>query len=184
MKEIEVKARVRDKEAFLAALKERGIELGEPIEQRDIVFAEDISRFKEFTPNVNFLRIRNQNGQHLFTLKRSEVNETESTEHETEVSKPEEVIAIIKLLGFEEAVRIHKVRRKAKYQDFEICLDDIEHLGLFVEVEKLVESGDIEAIQNELFSFLETLGISRADQVTQGYDTLMRLHDESQVASK
>lgn len=177
MKEIEVKARLTNKPALLRALAKLNIVLGEPIVQNDIVFAQDVTTFQHFSPGVNFLRLRTQNEKTILTLKKSEFNETESTEHETEVGNPEETKLLIAELGFSEAVRISKVRRKAKYQDMEICLDEVAGLGDFIEVEKLLEQGDTLAIQAELFTFLQTLGVQESDRVNQGYDTLMFIHN-------
>ena len=67
---------------------------------------------------------------------------------------------------------IHHVRKKAKYNDMEICIDAVEQLGSFIEVEKLSE-GDSLQIQEQLFTFLESLGVTKEDQVIKGYDTLM-----------
>jgi len=52
-----------------------------------------------------------------------------------------------------------------------ICLDEVEGLGSFIEVEK-TSAEDGEAIQEELFNFLESLGVKREDRVFKGYDTL------------
>ena len=48
-------------------------------------------------------------------------------------------------------------------------------LGTFVEVEKITEDVEAEAVQNELFEFLETLGVKKEDRIVQGYDTLFYL---------
>jgi len=175
MKEIEVKAVVRDKDQLIAKLTQLGVALGESVVQDDIVFAEDVASFTKFIPNANFLRLRTQGGQTILTYKRSEANELSSTEHETVISNPDEMTAIIQQLGFMEAVRVNKTRRRGRYRDFEICLDEVGGLGIFIELEKLVDNGDVLVIQEELFQFLESLGISRDDQVTQGYDTLMKI---------
>jgi adenylate cyclase class IV len=41
-----------------------------------------------------------------------------------------------------------------------------------IEVEKITE-GEGDDVQEELFTFLETLGVTREDRVINGYDTLM-----------
>jgi hypothetical protein len=46
-------------------------------------------------------------------------------------------------------------------------------LGEFIEVEKMTEEVDGEKIQEELFQFLETLGVSRSDRALHGYDVLL-----------
>jgi len=54
----------------------------------------------------------------------------------------------------------------------EICLDEVENLGSFIEVEKMSD-GDSKQIQEELAEFLGLLGVSPKDRVTKGYNTLM-----------
>jgi len=76
-------------------------------------------------------------------------------------------------LGFEELLKINKVRRKASYQGLEICLDQVEGLGNFIEIEKISESADAETVQLELFEILKKLGIEEQDRVFEGYDQLI-----------
>ena len=54
-----------------------------------------------------------------------------------------------------------------------ICLDKVEGLGEFIEVEKITEQDDSIQTQKKLFDFLKSLGISEEDQVFKGYDTLI-----------
>jgi adenylate cyclase class IV len=53
-------------------------------------------------------------------------------------------------------------------------LDEVDGLGSYIEVEKMSDE-DGEKIQNELFDFLQILGVSKEDRVLKGYDTLMWL---------
>lgn len=175
-KEIEVKARVGDMEAITRKLVEFDCKIGEPVEQRDTIFvASDYGAFEEFHPGKNLLRIRESKGKYLFTIKQPQVNELDAIEHETEILDPKEMREAILLMGLEERCRVNKVRRKANYNGWEICLDEVEGLGSFIEVEKIAEDEDAEVIQEELFKFLETLGVKRSDRVTSGYDTLVYL---------
>jgi len=96
-----------------------------------------------------------------------------ATEHEVTVNSKEEMRQILSLMSYQEAVRINKTRVTTKYNGCEICIDEVEGLGSFVEMEKLTESGDAEKIQEELFQFFISLGIDRQDRVTKGYDILM-----------
>ena len=78
-----------------------------------------------------------------------------------------------KLLGFHEVLYVSKKRTKCKYEDMEICLDEIDGLGSFVEVEKMTNEDDTQKIRKELFEFLKTLGIKEEDQVQKGYATMI-----------
>ncbi|MDP2670811.1 MAG: hypothetical protein Q8O99_08220 [bacterium] len=49
----------------------------------------------------------------------------------------------------------------------------MQGLGSFIEIEQLVDQGDAEEIQEILFQFLESLGVTRNARVTKGYDVLL-----------
>jgi adenylate cyclase class 2 len=94
-------------------------------------------------------------------------------EHEVEINDPEEMKSIIKLVGFEELSYVNKTRQKCKYNGLEICFDEIDELGSYIEVEKLGDDSDGPKIQTELFEFLKSLGIKDEDRATTGYDVLI-----------
>ena len=175
-KEIEVKARVADLGELTKKLEAMGVVLSEPIIQNDQTFIdESYGSYDKFQPGRNILRIRENNGKFIFTIKQSLSNELNSIERETEIAEPEEFREALLLMGYKPAVEIHKVRRKAKYKDYEICLDEVKELGSFVEVEKITDEKNADEVQNKLFEFLESLGVKREDRVTNGYDTLIYL---------
>lgn len=171
--EIEVKAKVSDLNRLASQLEAKGCELSEPIVQHDEVFINFTTPYDQMSSGSNFLRIRQGNGKILFTIKQPQVTELDCLEHEVEISDAEEMRQAILLLGYHKAIEVHKTRRKTMCGDYEICLDSVEGLGDFVEVEKITEGEDPEKVQTELFEFLKQFGISEADRVTNGYDTLL-----------
>ena len=52
-------------------------------------------------------------------------------------------------------------------------MDEVEGLGSFIEVEEMTEDGDSEKIQEKLFEFLKTMGITDEDREQYGYDVLL-----------
>lgn len=178
MREIEIKARVRDEEKLRKALQTAGIYLETPVKHHDVVYSRPHA--KDGDSNENWLRIRTENdNRHLFTLKRSVIGELDSIEHETVVENAEELRAIIGYLGYELFSDLTKTREKAHDGDYEICLDTVDGLGTFVEVEKLCdETVDGAAVVEELWAYLAPLGITKKDQEIHGYDVLLRLQEE------
>lgn len=172
MKEIEVKARVTNKKALFDKLGALGIVLSEPISQKDRVFFPKGVEFAKRN-REKALRIRDQDGTFIFTYKQPQKNNLDKIEYESKISDPEDLASICLELGFEETVRIQKIRQKGVYGDYEVCFDEVENLGAFIEVEKLSLDGDSEAIQADLFAFLQTLGITEADRMHEGYDILL-----------
>lgn len=173
MKEIEVKARLRDESAVVRKLEELGVQLSEPIAQDDKVYFPVGAVFAEEGNRDPALRIRDQNGRYIFTYKKPDKNNLDKIEFESDINDPEEMAKMCEALGFELRTRIKKIRRKAKYKEYEICLDEVEELGSFIEAESMSEDGDSEHIQKELFSFLEMLGVNKEDQVFEGYDIML-----------
>lgn len=172
--EIEVKAKVLNFEDIKNKLKMLGCVFSLPIIQDDFVYNVRGLDLRKGYNNNPVLRIREQGDKILFTLKQNRGNELDCIEKEIEVSDRNTLKEIIELLGYEKTVEVHKKRIKTKYKDYEICLDEVEGLGLFIEVEKISEE-DGGKVQNELFDFLETLGVSKDDTVSKGYDTLFWL---------
>ncbi len=169
MNEIEVKAKAQDFDLLIVNLKELGCTLSEPIVQDDYIYQKkDGGKEKGFP----VLRIRKQNKKILFTLKKNRSNELDCIEKEIEVNNDIILSEIIELLDYTKTVEVHKKRIKTNYKDYEICLDSVDNLGYFIEVEKMSDE-DGEKIQNELFDFLETIGIKKEDRVFKGYDTLL-----------
>jgi len=170
--EIEVKAKVRDFQLIKNKLIEIGCVLSEPIIQHDYIYTvKDLDINKGYNDSA-ILRIREQNGKYIFTLKKNRSNELDCIEKELEISNKETMQEIFELMGYESNVQVHKTRIKGTYAEYEICLDEVEGLGSYIEVEKMSDE-DGEKVQNELFDFLQTLGVSKEDRVFNGYDTLI-----------
>ncbi len=176
--EIEVKAQIEDAEAFMQRLIDLGCSFSEPKTQDDMVWVENTGSLDIFLSNKVFLRIRVQNdAKIILTAKKSKSASGDGSlikrEHEVEVNSIDEARGILDMLGLKEAVRVKKVRRTAHFNDIEICIDEVEHLGTFVELERIGEANDAERIQKEITAFLETLGVAGSSRVTKGYDILM-----------
>lgn len=174
MNEIEVKAKVKDFDLLIHLLKELGCILSEPIIQDDYIYNKKGLDIKSGYHDTPVLRIRKQNNKIFFTLKKNRSNELDCIEKEIEVNNDIILSEIIELLDYIKTVEVHKKRIKTNYKDYEICLDHVDDLGYFIEVEKMSDE-DGTKVQNELFDFLQTLGVSKEDRVFQGYDTLIYL---------
>lgn len=178
MREIEIKARVGDRNVLLDALKQQNITLSEPVTQRDQVFGlADVDGGDH--NSAPWLRVRTETKNdaitHYFTLKKSVTNQMDSIEHETVVQDGNEMLAMMPHLGFAPYSDLTKTRAKAKLGEIEICVDHIDELGDFIEAEKLTaEDANYDEVAEELWVLLESFGVTRTDHVTDGYDVMMR----------
>ena len=174
MKEVEIKARVREFATIEKKLIELGCVLSEPIRQEDVIYGRPENNIYEKGKEHQIaIRIRENGGKFELTAKYNLSNELDNIEHELEIGNNEEMHKILELMGWQPVVTVKKFRRKGKLGEYEICLDNVDELGNFIELEKLCEEGDSAKIIQDLMSTLETLGVAKENRVLQGYDTLM-----------
>ncbi len=183
MHEIEVKARVRDKEALLRALAERGVVLSEPVTEDDTLYALEVGDMDSYNRNANFLRLRVRgDGKIIFTLKYHHDRhggraDSMPLEHETTVGSRDEIEHMLLLMGYHEAVRIRKSRQKGRLGKWEVCVDEVEGLGSFMEFEELAGPDQVTRAVAEMLAMYEELGIPKEDTYVDRYDiALLKKH--------
>ena len=178
MREIELKYRVDDLEALLLALKSRGIELSEPVFQDDQAYAPAGWQFGDSKLGISFLRLRTVQGRHYFTLKQPASNAQDCVEFETEVADRRAMHQAALYMGYRPTVRIAKTRRTATLEGCSLCIDEVDGVGGFLELERMApEHADAQAIQADFAAFVSSLGIA-ATQTDQTYDSLVHAAQE------
>lgn len=152
----------------------RGIELSESVRQDDQAYAPQGWSYGDGKLGVSFVRLRTVDAVHTFTLKRPAENALSCDEHETAVADREQMHCAILAMGFYPTVRVVKSRRTAELSDLSLCVDEVDGLGTFVELERLV-ADDVpgEVVQAELAAFVTALGIA-AERTEETYDSLVR----------
>jgi len=176
MREIEIKLRVNNLDELEKNLTESGLVISKEITQHDVVYVsgDSVDVFSNVKVGDIFIRIRSENGINTLTLKQQRGHGLDKTEHETKIENSEEVHQMLLLLGWKPVVEVKKKRKKGKLGEYEICLDAVEELGNFIELEKLTDdNADPEKIRKELFEALKPFGLEEKDEVTRGYDILM-----------
>jgi adenylate cyclase class 2 len=173
-REIEVKYRVFDTAGLVVALRALHLTFAPPSRQDDQAYAENGWHYGLSKLGVAFARLRTQDGRHLFTLKRPVDNELACLEFETEIADRDQMHEAILHMGFYPTVRIAKTRRTARLGELSLCLDEVEHAGAFLEIEKVIGPGQSgEAVQAELDAFTRSLGVS-LERTIETYDSLVR----------
>lgn len=178
MREIEVKLKVSNFEELENNLKNKGVILSQPFSQHDFIYSFNGStkEFESSGENDVIIRMRYLSDRAILTLKKQCSRESDNLEHETEIKDSDQMDSILSTLGWQSIIEIKKIRRKGKLGEYEICLDQVEKLGDFVELEKLTgDDVNPEEIREELFKELEGLGLSRDNEETRGYDTQIYL---------
>lgn len=178
MYEVEVKAKLQNREEVFKKLQDLGCIFSEELHQIDHIFIPDKVVFPPVAGSgIPVLRVRKSNDAYFFTLKISQGSRQDSLERELEISDGEAMIEIIKLMKYQSAPTVDKKRIKTNLNGMEIVLDTVKDLGEFIEAEKIVTAEnpeDRKRTQEELFEFLETLGIKKEDRVIDGkYDIML-----------
>ena len=116
---------------------------------------------RDFAVTDEALRVRDVNGKSILTYKGPKIGKTAKTriEDEVQVDDYDSMIKILKELGFKEAGVVKKSREIYEIEDFEICIDSVEGLGDFVEIEK--KGNDKDSIEKELINLARELGLEK-----------------------
>jgi adenylate cyclase class 2 len=174
MREVEVKFRVADVADVVACLRLRDIHFDAPVVQDDQAYAPVGWSYGDSRVGVSFVRLRSVGGVHTFTVKRPLENVLSCAEHETRVDDRDEMHEAILAMGFYPTVRIVKARRSARVDGISICLDEVDGLGWFLELERIVgDDGCGELVQDELVAYVADLDID-AERTVETYDSLVR----------
>lgn len=102
-------------------------------------------------------------------------NWSHSDEYETKVEDLETMNKIIEQLGLKELIRIDNEKHTFVTEQYEIVLEDVADLGLFMEVEKLEQVSDdkVSEVKDEIRTFLKNTGIEFGEEQTAGKPELM-----------
>ncbi|MEO5645905.1 MAG: class IV adenylate cyclase [Candidatus Paceibacterota bacterium] len=180
MKEIEILIEVKStKEEALNVLshfESKGVK-----ETLDVYFNDPLRNDLQPGENnrlLNSFRLRQKAGKNYLAYKVDHFDGEEwshSDEYETGVADLDVMIAVIEKLGLVEMVRIDNFKHTFITPDYEIVLEDVKDLGLFMEVEKLAQVSDEEVLsaKEEIRTFLKTLNIDFGEEQNAGKPELM-----------
>lgn len=149
------------------------------VQQTDVYFnAPD----RDFRKTDEALRLRtvvtllDGAAQTLVTYKGPKLGKTSSTrrELETAVEDFETMRQLFCALGYKPVFTVTKKRRSFTCGAKTVCLDSVDELGNFMELEAVLPDGsDREAAVEELLTLLDTLGVSREALTRKSYLELL-----------
>jgi len=158
MFEVEIKARAAV-EPLEAGLRRRGAVFEKVVAQADVYYN---APHRDFAVTDEAVRLRQQGDRAFLTYKGKKLDAKSKTrkEVEVEVSDFAGMQDILLSLGFRKTLDVFKERRIYHYQGAEVCLDHIEGLGEFVELELQADSpADIARKRDELIALMRELGV-------------------------
>lgn len=121
---------------------------------------------------ANCLRLRSKNDNYYVTYK-NDVFEGEkwlySNEYETKIESIEMMKEVFERLGLKRFLEIDNNKEIYKTDKYEIALEDVKDLGIFLEVEYCTnEDVDVFKIKEEIQKFIDKLGINVSEELNMG----------------
>lgn len=170
--EVEQKYRVEQLEMLAERLRERGFELRHTESHRDTYFRHPS---RDFRKTDEAFRLRQLNDTSWVTYKGPRLDAIVKTRQEIELGLVSEQLAqweqLLGLLGFEALPPVCKQRQvfagtTPGWQDCQICLDRVEALGDFAEIELLVHGTEaklMEQAQQKVLELAAQLELAQAE---------------------
>ena len=162
--EVELKYRIDDEHRLTKLIEELDAELGGTCNEIDRYFNHPS---RDFSDTDEALRIRSVGAQNVLTWKGPNVDDVAKMRHEIELafaSGPEaedRMAEILLRLGFREVLAVHKARTvwllNWEGLPLEFCVDDVEGLGTYVEIEAVSGDADRDAVRNSLLRLADRL---------------------------
>jgi adenylate cyclase, class 2 len=161
MLEIEIKSRCENPEAIAHRILNMGGKHAGTVVESDTYYNHPS---RDFKTTDEALRIRQTQQGAVITYKGPKIGEKSKTrfERETEVENPQAMSDVLVKLGFSPVDTVVKKRDLYRIDDVEICLDDVEGVGRYVELEIMGE--DRESAENRLFRLAGELGLSEFER--------------------
>jgi adenylate cyclase class 2 len=173
--EVEIRARVDGFNKIKEVLEKIGANFVKSENQTDKIFgaAKFLDSEHKIIEGGIVARIREANGKSALEFKEI-LREKGGIELNCPIASIEIGEKMLKKLDFEESFTIKKNRETYSYNDFKICLDKVEQLGSFVEIEKETTSErEIEETRKECLNLLEKI-VPGAKTENRRYGDLMQ----------
>lgn len=128
------------------------------------------------------LRLRSTNNIYSITYKDDVFDNGKwlySNEYETKIEDISIVREIFKKLGLIKFIEIDNKKEKYKYNDYEIVIEVVKDLGIFIEVEYCTDSDvDIKLIKSDIQKFIDNLNLNVSSELDMGKPEMyMRKHN-------
>ncbi|MFM7116708.1 MAG: class IV adenylate cyclase [Planctomycetota bacterium] len=150
---------------------ERGARLGGTMSQADEYFAHPQRNFAE---TDEALRVRSEGDRRVLTYKGPKLPGAVKIREEIEVDvgagQESGLKRILDQLGFRSVAVVAKTRRSWQLTyagwDLKVEIDDVQHLGSFVEIESVTDAQSVAATEAAILQLAQELGLGRASKAS------------------
>ncbi len=118
------------------------------------------------------LRVRSKNHEYSITYKDDVFDNGKwlySNEYETKVESVAMIKEIFNKLGLVKFIEINNKKETYTYNNYEIVIEDVKDLGIFMEVEYCTnEDVDVKLIKKEIQNFIDSLELNVSEELNMG----------------
>ncbi len=189
MVEVEVKVKIEDMGAVREMLEKAGFRRGKTVSERDLYYTGEVHDFRKCDEalRIRTTAVLDDEGKELrkdsfVTYKGPKLDgiSMTRTEDETRVEDAEVLDHIFRVLGLHAVMPVHKVRTyyagetAVSKSRCTVCLDEVDGLGSFMEVEILTDDGSKrEEMLREIESVLSGFGLTMEQTVRTSYLSML-----------
>lgn len=168
-KEIELTFDLQNKEEVVNFLNENA-DFEKEENQIDIYYNLPHRNFLKKKPVNEWLRLRKSDKSCSINYKNYYDNQPICDEYEEEINGIENVEDIFSAIGIQEMIRVNKNRKIRKYKGYTICIDSVDELWDFIEIETIRDwDEDFDNIKQELYKLKEALKVKSNGENNTGY---------------
>lgn len=180
MIEVEIKVSAKNKEKIEEKLLQKGFWKGDLLKESDFYFDNESGNIRK---NDKALRIRScenlttNSAENFMTFKGPKIDAISMTRQELEMKIGNTEIGeeILKSLGYTLIYPVIKLRQYFYFEDVTACLDQVENLGDFLELEIIVQQEEEkEAALNRIISLLSGLGYKQEEIIRTSYLSMLQ----------
>ena len=174
--EVEIRALVPDFENLRQELLAKKAEYRGESYLHDIYFCpkavkslEEVEMNQVGSYSLRLRKEKNENGEiSLYLNTKTITNQGDHNaweEHEATINDFEEMVEILKNIGFKSFFVLEKSRFHYQYSGLGVFLDDIKDFGACIELEKIVSLGEESEAKATIINFLQSIGIDEKQLV-------------------
>ncbi|MHA2351577.1 MAG: class IV adenylate cyclase [Candidatus Thorarchaeota archaeon] len=178
--EVEVKVPITDSEVMKQKLLKSGAKMMNSEVQIDTYFDHPCRKFLETDEAVRVrtrrplaeLKLDTSHSPNELTYKGPKIDKTTKTrlEYSVGINDADSLSSILESLSFTPVATITKKRTFFDLRDITISIDDVEQVGLFLELESIAyDRVEMESAKATIFELLDELGIDSKQSVRESY---------------
>ena len=183
--EIEIKIPIEDPERIMKSLVARGFQKNQKVIEEDMYYNSEYHDVRRYDEALRIRKTRDlltgkTRAQINFKGKKIDQISMSRREYETGIEDPDCMEKILGAIGFIRVAGVKKTRNYLQRGEMTACLDQVENLGNFLELEVIVRKENLrERFLSQMREILQDLGLSMDNTVRTSYLSMLMGKEEN-----